>query len=189
MSDTSATPSGDNDGFVDLVLRSALTAPGASTDPVAGRVLARLLAVIAVERGDDILAPYLAATPGQPSTFEVRVFRAGDLTPATVTAEAGPVAALKTAFRLAREGDAGVEVLSCQTSASVERCVLVRDSTGELEFRFPRAETLVGDPYACAAALRAWEATLDRMGPWESPGRDEGPHGTQLCRPRAHGLG
>jgi hypothetical protein len=174
---TSGAPMlGDSDGFVDLVLRSALTAPGAATDPVAGRVLARLLAVIAVERGDDILAPYLAATPGQPSTFEVRVFRAGDLIPATVTVETGPVAALKTAFRLAREGTAGVEVLSCQTSEAVERCVLVRDATGELEFRFPRAETLVGDPYACATALRVWEATLDEWAAGVSRARDEGPH-------------
>ncbi|MDQ1392166.1 MAG: hypothetical protein QOF30_1143, partial [Acidimicrobiaceae bacterium] len=146
--------------FADFVLRSAMTAPEASNDPSAGRLLARLLAVIGAEWGDEAVVPYLAAVPGEASIFEVRRFRAGDLNPATVSAERGPVAALRTALRLAHEGDSGVEVLSRHVVTDLERCVLVRDATGELEFRFPRAETLIGDPEACADALRAWESTF-----------------------------
>jgi hypothetical protein len=160
MPDAPALPA-TGTAFVDFVLRSAMTAAAADTDPAAGRILARLLAVVGAERGDEALAPYLAVIPGEDSTFQVRVFRAGDLNPTTVTDEDGPVAALKTALHLARDSDGGIEVLSRHRSAGLERCVLVRDSTGELEFRFPRAETMIGEPTACSAALQAWETTFE----------------------------
>ncbi len=181
MPDAHAVPA-TGTAFVDFVVRSAMTAAAADTDPAAGRILARLLAVVGAERGDEALAPYLAVIPGEASTFEVRVFRAGDLNPTTVTDEDGPIAALKTALHLARDSDGGIEVLSRHRSAGLERCVLVRDSTGELEFRFPRAETMIGDPRACSAALQAWETTFEewrRGDGTEPPGGVEAPAGRQ----------
>lgn len=170
--------------FLDYILRSALTAPGAATDPVAGRFLARLFATVASEAGEQQITGYLAPTPQPEAIFEVRVFRAGNLTPTTVTSDLGAVAALKMAHRLAHEQNEGVEVLSraprtevgVPGSPGVERCVFVRDSTGELEYRFVCAETLLGDPEACLEAQRAWTETLDEWAAWVS--REQGPEGT-----------
>lgn len=195
MPDAPALPA-TGTAFVDFVLRSAMTAAAADTDPAAGRILARLLAVVGAERGDEALAPYMAVIPGEASTFEVRVFRAGDLNPTTVTDEDGPVAALKTALHLARDSDGGIEVLSRHRAAGLERCVLVRDSTGELEFRFPRAETMIGDPAACSAALQAWETTFEewRRGDGSEtsegvvlvPGRPADPATSRADEPAGH---
>jgi hypothetical protein len=155
----------DNPGIGDYLIRSALTAPGVTTDPTAGRLLARLFAALAAEAGEEIIAPYLAPAPDHDATFEVRVFRAGNLTPTTATADMDAAAALRLASRLAREDNGGLEVLSRQVSPPTERCVFVRDATGELEYRFAATETLIGDPDSCAAALRAWSV---RLGEWEA---------------------
>ncbi|MGH9123192.1 MAG: hypothetical protein ACRDZ8_00470 [Acidimicrobiales bacterium] len=149
------------DYFLEYLLRCALTAPGAQTSPTAGRILARLLVVGAVEYGDTLVTPYLVPVPGDDATFEVRAYQPGDLVPTDVREGLPAAAALKIALRSARESDDGIEVVS-RNSDGVERCVLVRDSTGDFEFRFAGPETLVGDTSECAAAKAQWEATLAR---------------------------
>ena len=146
-------------------MRAALTAPGALTSPAAGRVLAKLLVVVAIEGGNDLIMPYLVPAPGSEAGFEVRAYRAGVLVPTDVRPVADAVAALRIAIRLAREGDVGVEVLS-RTEGGLERCVFVRDSTGEFEFRYATNENLNGDPDACRAAQQQWEATMAAWRSW-----------------------
>ena len=181
----------DDHIFVDYVLRSALTAPGAATDPVAGRFLARLFATVAVEAGEHQITSYLAPTPQSEATFEVRVFQAGNLTPRTITSDLDAIAAIRMAHRMSHEQNEGVEVLSRVPQldrdwrdspgvdspglSDVERCVFVRDSTGELEYRFAGAETLLGEPEACAQAQRAWAVTLNEWAAWVARERGREP--------------
>ena len=149
------------DLFLDYLLRCGLTAPGAEASPTAGRILARLFVVGAVEAGDELIAPYLVPAPGEAAVFEVRTYRPGDLVPTDVRDGLGAATALKTALRTARETDDGIEVVSRGTSG-VERCVLVRDSTGDFEFRFASGETMIGDPAVCSHALAAWRELFAR---------------------------
>ncbi|HEX3541946.1 MAG TPA: hypothetical protein VHT75_16045 [Acidimicrobiales bacterium] len=160
------------DRFLDYLLRCGLTAPGAEASPTAGRILARLLVVGAVEGGDDLIAPYLVPAPGEAAVFEVRTYRPGDLVPTDVRDGLGAATALKTALRTARETDDGIEVVSRGTSG-VERCVLVRDSTGDFEFRFASGETMIGDPTACSQALMAWSDLFARWRDATPPAGDE----------------
>ncbi|MDQ1427831.1 MAG: hypothetical protein QOK39_1307 [Acidimicrobiaceae bacterium] len=147
--------SDEPDLFLEYLLRCALTAPGAATSPTAGRILARLLVVGAIEGGDELITPYLVPAPGEAAAFEVRTYHPGDLVPMEVRDGLRAAAALKIALRGARDSDNGIEVVS-RGESGLERCVLVRDSTGDFEFRFASAETLIGDWATCAAALAAW---------------------------------
>ena len=157
--------SDEPDLFLEYLLRCALTAPGAETSPTAGRILARLLVVGAIEGGDELITPYLVPMPDGDATFEVRSYRPGDLVPTEVRDGLRAAAALKIALRSARDSDEGIEVVS-RTESGLERCVLVRDSTGDFEFRFASPETLIGAPAECAAARRSWEATLAGWRAW-----------------------
>lgn len=159
MANDQLTPSDETDYFLQYLLRCALTAPGAATSPTAGRILARLLVVGAVEGGDELITPYLVPVPGTDATFEVRNYQPGDLVPTDVREGLRAAAALKIALRGARDSDDGIEVVS-RTAFGLERCVLVRDSTGDFEFRFAGPETLIGEPDECLSARSAWTATL-----------------------------
>ncbi|MDP9073677.1 MAG: hypothetical protein M3N98_05770 [Actinomycetota bacterium] len=157
--------------FLDYLMRSALTAPGARVSPAAGRVLAKLLVVVAIEGGNDLIMPYLVPVPGARASFEVRAYRAGTVDPTDVRPSSDAVAALRIAIRLAREGgDVGVEVLS-RAPSGLERCVFVRDSTGEFEFRHATVENLFGDAQARMEAEQQWEATLAAWRAWVSAER------------------
>ena len=147
--------SDEPDLFLEYLLRCALTAPGAETSPTAGRILARLLVVGAIEGGDELITPYLVPAPGEAAAFEVRTYHPGDLVPMEVRDGLRAAAALKIALRGARDSDNGIEVVS-RGESGLERCVLVRDSTGDFEFRFATPETLIGEWATCAAALAAW---------------------------------
>ncbi|HEX3425201.1 MAG TPA: hypothetical protein VHT30_03660 [Acidimicrobiales bacterium] len=186
LSSTSGT-----DEFLQYLLRCALTAPGAATSPTAGRILARLLVVGAVEGGDDLITPYLVPAPGGDATFEVRNYQPGNLTPTDIRDGMGAAAALKVALRNARESDDGIEVVS-RSESGLERCVLVRDSTGDFEFRFASHETMVGDSNEIAAARQAWDATLRdwraEMPPGPEPEADR-PASERRARDRPAGAG
>ncbi len=151
--------SDEPDFFLDYLLRAALTAPGAASSPVAGRILARLLVVGAIEGGDELITGYLVPHPDAEATFDVRTYQPGDLMPTEVRQDLRPAAALKLALRSARDSDDGIEVVS-RTETGLERCVLVRDSTGDFEFRFAGSETLIGDAEECRIARIAWDATF-----------------------------
>jgi hypothetical protein len=165
MANNQLISSDEPDFFLEYLLRCALTAPGAATSPTAGRILARLLVVGAVEGGDELITPYLVPMPEVDATFEVRSYRPGDLVPTEVREGLRAAAALKIALRGARDSDEGIEVVS-RAESGLERCVLVRDSTGDFEFRFASPETLIGDPAECAAARRSWEETLASWRSW-----------------------
>lgn len=156
------SPAADDDSpsLVHHVIRSALTAASLTTDPAAGRLLARLVVATLVETDGNTIGGYLSPVPGEPSYFEVRAFRAGNLVPSTVTTDLDIVTALKLARRLSSEYIEGLEIIARQPSSSVERCVFARDSTGELEYRAASRETLLGDPAACDEALQVWASTL-----------------------------
>lgn len=147
--------SDEPDLFLEYLLRCALTAPGAASSPTAGRILARLLVVGAIEGGDELITPYLVPLPGEDAAFEVRTYHPGDLVPMEVRDGLRAAAALKIALRGARDSDNGIEVVS-RGQSGLERCVLVRDSTGDFEFRFASPETMIGDPADCSAACAAW---------------------------------
>ena len=155
----------DPDLFLEYLLRCALTAPGVTASPTAGRILARLVVVGAIEGGDELITPYLVPMPGWDATFEVRTYRPGDLIPTDTREALSASAALKIALRGARDSDDGIEVVSL-LETGLERCVLVRDSTGDFEFRFPSSETLIGEPADCGAARAAWNAVLASWKGW-----------------------
>ena len=155
----------DPDLFLEYLLRCALTAPGVTASPTAGRILARLVVVGAIEGGDELITPYLVPMPGWDATFEVRTYRPGDLIPTDTREALSASAALKIALRGARDSDDGIEVVS-RLETGLERCVLVRDSTGDFEFRFPSSETLIGEPADCGAARAAWNAVLASWKGW-----------------------
>ncbi|MDQ6615530.1 MAG: hypothetical protein M3083_12495, partial [Actinomycetota bacterium] len=184
MVNPNLTVPAEPDLFLEFLLRCALTAPGASSSPTAGRILARLLVVGAIEGGDELVTPYLVPVPGEDASFEVRAYRPGNLDPTEVRAGLGAAAALRIALRAARDGDDGLEVVS-QTRAGLERCVLVRDSTGDFEFRFASGETLNGEPEDCAAARRAWAVTLADWRAWVAGEHPE----DELGRSRPEGIG
>jgi hypothetical protein len=153
------------DLFLEYLLRCALTAPGVTASPTAGRILARLIVVGAIEGGDELITPYLVPMPGWDATFDVRTYRPGDLVPTDTREGLSASAALKIALRGARDSDDGIEVVS-RMETGLERCVLVRDSTGDFEFRFPSSETLIGEPADCGAARSAWDAVLASWKGW-----------------------
>lgn len=159
MANDQPTSHDETDHFLGYLLRCGMTAPGATISPTAGRILARLLVVGAFEGGEDLITPYMVPIPGEGATFEVRTYQAGNLNPTEVHPSDGASAALKVALRSAREGDDGIEVISRSTSG-LERCVLVRDSTGDFEFRFAASDTLVGSADDMATARSRWDTTL-----------------------------
>jgi hypothetical protein len=152
------------DRYLDALLLSALTAPGAATSSSAGRIIGQLLGVAATAGDGDAIAPYLTAMPGQPSTFEVHRYRPGETQPTIVAANLNAADAVRLAMLPLPEDAAGVEVIS-RDGSGLLRCAVVKAAKGQLEYLFPAADSFDGNQDHVARAHRLW---LDTLASWSA---------------------
>jgi hypothetical protein len=152
------------DRYLDSLLLSALTAPGAATSSSAGRIIGQLLGVAATAGDGDAIAPYLTAMPGQPSTFEVHRYRPGETQPTVVAANLNAADAVRLAMLPLPEDAAGVEVIS-RDGSGLLRCAVVKAAKGQLEYLFPAADSFDGNHDHVARAHRLW---LDTLTSWSA---------------------
>jgi hypothetical protein len=147
------------DRYLDALLLDALTAPGATSSPSAGRIIGQLLGVAAAAGDGDAIAPYLTAMPGRPSSFEVHRYRPGETQPTVVAANLNAADAVRLAMLPLPEDAAGVEVIGRDVSGLL-RCAVVKPSRGHLEYLFPDADSFDGNPSDVTQAHRQWVKTL-----------------------------
>jgi hypothetical protein len=159
------------DRYLDALLLDALTAPGATNSPSAGRIIGQLLGVAAAAGDGDAIAPYLTAFPGRPSNFEVHRYRPGETQPTVVAANLNAADAVRLAMLPLPEDAAGVEVISRDASGLL-RCAVVKPSRGQLEYLFPAADSFDGNPSDVTQAHRQWIKTLASWSVRAHPGGD-----------------
>lgn len=139
--------------YLGHLLHAALSAPGARSSPIAGRVIAVLMGALAAQGDEQVVATYLSPDLADGATFTVRSYGSGGFAPMAAGAM-GAAEALALAGSKGKSAQ-GVEVVG-HSPDGLERCALTRSAGGELTFVFPDAVNLQGDPARCAAALQRW---------------------------------
>lgn len=151
--------------YLERLLHTAVAQSGAADNPNAGRVVTALLGLAMAQGGDQLIAFFLAPTPGEEATYELRrVSSSGDQGSSVLSDDLNAVAALRGAVRLGRDGVGGIQVAGRSTNG-VERLALSRTTDGVLEYVFPSLDTYVGPPEAVETALRLWSEIFRR---WEA---------------------
>ncbi|MGI8493249.1 MAG: hypothetical protein ACR2KC_07040 [Acidimicrobiales bacterium] len=150
----------DRAAYVHHLMLSALSAPGGSRSPMAGRLVADLCGVLAVEGEAEQVARYLAPDPADKATFQVRSFRLGDVHPLTDQGSLDAESALREAARLAAGQTELVEVVAVGANG-LRRRVLDRAGRAPMRFYFPDPTYYEGPPSLVAEALERWRWLLD----------------------------
>ena len=150
-------------GYLERLLRTAVTERRATDNPVAGRVIVSLLAMAMTHGGAELIAEFVAPQPGEAASYSVLRFDRNDRGPTVLSADLNAVTALRAAIRFGRDGVGGINLVG-RAPTGVERRALIRPTNGVLEYRFPSPNLYTGPPEAVLGALRLWDETLRRWG-------------------------
>jgi len=109
--------------YLEQLLRAAILAPTASTDPSSGRVVARLMVALGAKREDERLEPYLSCWPGRPSVYEVTSYDDAGR-PASRVSDLAAGQAIRAAIGFAAARPDCSAVVDARDPSGYERCVL-----------------------------------------------------------------